>query len=215
MHGNPPGQGRLYSEEERQASLETMLAGVSAEDALWVFAYGSLMWRPCFAPAEEQVAQVYGWHRALDVHAIADRGSLDVPGLWFGLAPGGSVCGLALRVPRDGRTQMLARLWRREMPDDAYVPRWLVCHLPHGRVVRALAFVSNRSSMLYAGKLERMEIARRVAQASGALGSACCYVMRTQAALRAYGLKDHKLDAVAGWLQARHGACRERGGAAH
>ena len=34
-------------------------------DDLWVFGYGSLIWKPEFEFAERRPAKVHGWHRAL------------------------------------------------------------------------------------------------------------------------------------------------------
>lgn len=48
----------LLTEEEIEASLETTLAGRS--DAVWLFAYGSLMWNPAIRIAARRVAVAYG-----------------------------------------------------------------------------------------------------------------------------------------------------------
>ncbi len=38
---------------------------MTADTDLWVFGYGSLMWRPGFEFAERQGAMVRGYHRAI------------------------------------------------------------------------------------------------------------------------------------------------------
>lgn len=198
---------RLVTEAERLASIDALLAGGDAESPIWLFGYGSLLWRPGFWPAQWQVATVHGWRRALDVHAVADRGSVRQPGLWFGLAPHGSVSGVALRIPSRARAVVLPTLWRREMPDDAYQPRWVSCRLIGGSVVQAIAFVTNRASCLYAGSLDEDEIARRMATAYGPHGHARCYLLRTQAALHRYGMRDRIVDGVAAKLARSFGGC--------
>ncbi len=40
------------SDADRAASLRAMLAVRPNTDDVWVFAYGSLIWRPCFAYVE-------------------------------------------------------------------------------------------------------------------------------------------------------------------
>ena len=53
----------LRSEEELKAGLDDVLKEHSADDGLWLFAYGSLMWKPEIEVAERRVATVRGWHR--------------------------------------------------------------------------------------------------------------------------------------------------------
>ena len=67
-----------------------------------VFAYGSLLWRPAFAPVECLTAQVQGWHRALRMRSRVNRGTPDCPGLVFALLPGGA-CRGELHLEEAGR----------------------------------------------------------------------------------------------------------------
>lgn len=224
MNSNPPSTepilplmqdtirpGIAYSEEQRRLSLQRMLAGLPAGGDVWVFAYGSLMWRPGFVPAQESRARVHGWHRALNVHAISHRGSLTQPGLWFGLERGGSVTGAAMRVSGAIRDEVLRQLWDREQPDDAYLPVWVSCRLAEGAAVQALSFAANRASTLYAGELSVAEIARRMQMAGGAFGLARCYLLRTQNALLRLGARDRHIDAVASRLRSEYGPCLHQG----
>ena len=45
--------------------LERALHEWGGHHDLWVFGYGSLIWRPDFDFAERRAARVHGWHRAL------------------------------------------------------------------------------------------------------------------------------------------------------
>src|SRR5689334_8408968 len=64
----------------------------------WVFGYGSLMWRPGFPHAERVRAVLHGRRRAFCIYSVYHRGVPEAPGLVLGLAPGGSVRGVAFRV---------------------------------------------------------------------------------------------------------------------
>ena len=65
---------------------------------LWIFGYGSLMWRPGFDFIESAPALLNGYHRAFCLYSHHHRGTVERPGLVLGLDQGGSCRGLALRV---------------------------------------------------------------------------------------------------------------------
>ena len=46
---------------------------------LWVFGYGSLIWRPDFPFLERRIARLNGAHRALCVYSFVHRGTPEKP----------------------------------------------------------------------------------------------------------------------------------------
>ncbi|MYF08957.1 MAG: gamma-glutamylcyclotransferase, partial [Rhodospirillaceae bacterium] len=48
---------------------------------MWLFGYGSLMWRPGFDYAERRRATLHGRQRALCVRTVHHRGTAARPGL--------------------------------------------------------------------------------------------------------------------------------------
>src|SRR5260370_7845873 len=87
---------------------------------LWVFAYGSLMWRPGFSYLERVSARLYGAHRALCVLSHVHRGTPERPGLVLGLDLGGTCRGIAYRVVAVNRAATLAYLRPRQQATIAY-----------------------------------------------------------------------------------------------
>src|SRR5689334_21810735 len=81
----------------------------------WVFAYGSLIWKPAFEFAESRRAVVRGWHRSFCLRQTRWRGTPEQPGLMMALDRGGSCTGVAYRLPPDGVEAQLHQLLRREM----------------------------------------------------------------------------------------------------
>ena len=122
-------------------------------DELWIFAYGSLMWRPGFDYQERQTARLHGFHRALCIYSHIYRGTPERPGLVMGLDRGGSCHGVAFRVSVESAPATLEYLRARELITNAYTERRLPVRLPSGRMVRALAYVAERGHTQYAGRL--------------------------------------------------------------
>lgn len=159
---------------------------------LWLFGYASLIWRPDFDFAERQPAQVRGWHRALKMWSRVNRGSVEVPGLVFGLLSGGSCRGVVYRIPAASARRMLERLWLREMPTGVYDPRWLRCATPSGPV-QALAFTLSRSSPNFTGTLSDARYREIFATAVGRYGSSLDYARQTLEELQRHGIHDAAL----------------------
>ena len=131
---------------------------------LWVFGYGSLMWRPGFPFAESAPALLKGAHRALCVYSVVHRGTHAQPGLVLGLDRGGACRGVAFRVASGAETDTLAYLREREQVTDVYVEAVRPIRLldGSGRVLKALTYLVDRSHAQYAGDLSLEEQLRMV-----------------------------------------------------
>ncbi len=172
--------------------LDRALHEWGGRDDLWIFGYGSLIWRPDFGYAERRAATVHGWHRALKMWSRVNRGTPECPGLVFGMLSGGSCRGMVFRVDHSHARQVMVNLWQREMVLGVYDPRWLNCRTPQG-AVRALAFTLSRKSPSHTGVLADEEYRRIFAQASGTYGTTRDYAEATHAELQRMGIHDRAL----------------------
>jgi glutathione-specific gamma-glutamylcyclotransferase len=177
---------------------------LDADGHLYVFAYGSLIWRPGFTHATAHPALLRGFHRRFCLWSHRYRGTPDRPGLVLGLDRGGACRGLAFAVPGREAAAVLAYLDDRELPDGAeqvYHRRMLAVRLlDGGRSVRAVAYVANRDCRLYCGRLPAERAAAAIAQGHGQMGANRDYLLNTLSHLRAMGVRDAGLDRIAALL---------------
>ncbi len=176
---------------------------LDADGSLYVFAYGSLIWRPGFAHSAEHPALLRGYHRRFCIWSRSYRGTPEAPGLVLGLDRGGACRGVAFRVPERDAAAVLDYLQEREMPrseEAVYKRRVLrVTLLDGGREVRAVAFVVDRTRPSYC-RPEADAAAAAIAQGRGQMGCNREYLFNTVAHLRAMGVRDAGLDRIAALL---------------
>jgi cation transport protein ChaC len=178
-----------WSKERIDESMRATLQG-RPRGAVWIFAYGSLMWNPQLELTEVRRGRLEGWHRSFCLRAIAGRGSLAAPGRMLSLEPGGETLGLALCLDQRSLYEELGLVWTREMPTGAYVPTWCPVSLVDGRVVHTITFVANSSHPLHGRDASVGAVAPLIAAASGPLGSNADYVMLLERSLADEGMED-------------------------
>ena len=175
------------------AMLERTLQEWGGHDDLWIFAYGSLIWKPDFEFAERRPAKVHGWHRALKMWSRINRGTPERPGLVFGMLSGGTCQGMVFRIPRTAGQEVLTKLWAREMALAVYDPKWLTCHTSNGPL-RALAFTLSRKSPSHTGVLTEEEYRRIFTECIGIYGTTFDYAHRTLEELKQHNIHDRELE---------------------
>ncbi len=170
------------------------MTGQSAKSGIWIFAYGSLMWRPGFAYDACHKAVLHGYHRAFCVFSHVHRGTPHRPGLVLGLDRGGSCRGLAYHVAAEARADVRAYLRAREQVTQIYREAFLPVRLePDRRRVEALCFVVDRAHAQYAGKLAFEDQVALIVGAVGRSGENPDYLANTVAHLQDMGIRDQGL----------------------
>src|SRR5499426_3845388 len=173
---------------------------------LWVFAYGSLIWRPGFAFLERVEARLIGAHRALCVYSFYHRGTAERPGLVLGLDRGGACRGIAYRVAAAARAETIAYLREREQVTMVYreCTRRVWLKGDPERSVSAICYMVDRGHAQYAGRLSLEQKLHHVRQGHGHSGADRDYVIATVAALEALGLRETELHLLAERLKGAH-----------
>src|SRR5918997_1780860 len=166
-------------------------------DDLWIFGYGSLMWRPGFRHVERHRAQLHGYHRSLCIFSHVHRGTPDAPGLVLGLDRGGGRPRSGLRGAPPGGGAPTPSPRRSEPATAVYLERHVRVHLEYRRRIRALTFVADRRHIQYAGRLPEADLMRLVRQGVGLSGANPDYVRATHEQLIEMGVSDRILARIA------------------
>jgi glutathione-specific gamma-glutamylcyclotransferase len=191
-----PGPEEGYStftEEEYEAAAARLLQQKSPEP-LWIFAYGSLIWKPAFVAVEQRRATAFGWHRAFCLELTRWRGSPQQPGLMMGLERGGRCDGVVYRLPDGEHVKQLGRLLRREIggQEEMRTVRWITVETKAGKR-RALTFWAGPTGLDYNVRLPLARVAQILARACGHIGSGADYLFQTVSKLEEFGIRDRNL----------------------
>ena len=194
LHPAPPPASSFlrWTEQERLASLQTALKDWVPGQDLWIFGYGSLIWRPEFDFIEQRAASLQGYHRSLCLWSRINRGTPEIPGLVFGLEQSGACQGMVFKIPSQNVEQTFDAVWKREMGTGAYLPRWLNCETQQGAVA-AMAFVIDQNGPAYVKQPPEDDLVDIICRAHGTYGSCFDYVTQTAVSLKAAGICDEQL----------------------
>ncbi len=173
-------------------------------DSLWVFGYGSLMWRPGFAYEICKQALLKGYHRSLCVFSHVHRGTPKTPGLVLGLDEGGQCNGIAYRVSAENRDKTLEYLRKREQVTNIYLERQVeIWPVGEDSSVTATTYIVDKTHRQYTGKLTTGEQLRYIRQGNGQSGKSTDYVLSAASHLEEIGVEDIELNALARLLKGR------------
>ena len=158
---------------------------------MWVFGYGSLVWRPALPFCERAVGFIEGWVRRFWQGSMDHRGVPEAPGRVVTLVPeAGAECwGIGYRVPQGRRSEVLETLDHREK--GGYERHFVEVHL-RGRdeSVKGLIYIATPENPNYLGPAPLREIVSQVRRSHGPSGSNVEYVQKLAAALREIDISD-------------------------
>lgn len=168
---------------------------------LWVFGYGSLVWRPAFAFDARHAGYIVGKTRRFWQSSTDHRGVIGAPGRVVTLVdePGARCWGMVYRVTPSERDAVLVRLDHREK--NGYVRQRVTVHRESGDPIDALVYVAASDNDDFAGPAPLEEIAAQVRRSAGPSGDNVEYVLELAAALHAMGAEDEHVFSLAALLR--------------
>src|SRR5690606_30749717 len=133
-------------------------------EPLWLFGYGSLIWRPAFAYVERRPAVVAGWERRFWQGSTDHRGVPHAPGRDVAPlpAPAGRCVGVVYRVDAAEADAVLAALDHREQGGYTRVDLRAELLQPDGERVPAVTYVATHGNRNWLGEAPLGEIARQI-----------------------------------------------------
>ena len=165
---------------------------------LWIFGYGSLMWKPGFAFAEAARARLVGFKRCFCIYSTNHRGQPARPGLVLGLDRGGMCDGLAYRVAPEHARATAEYLRVREQVNGVYREALVPVTIEEGRrrEVLAQAYIVERAHPSFTGPLSLKDQARMIRGAKGVSGANLDYLVNTLAHLGELGIREPELERI-------------------
>lgn len=157
---------------------------------LWVFGYGSLIWKPGFEFAEKRLASVGGYHRRFCQASHDHRGTPDRPGRVVTLAadPGSECEGMAFRL-EESVEAVLRLLDIREQ--DGYERQSLTLRFKDGTAEEGVTWIAVEGNPSWRGGESTDEIAQLIAHRNGPSGSNREYLFELQRALIEVNIVDN------------------------
>ena len=169
---------------------------------MWIFAYGSLIFRPDFPFVERRRAYVRGWQRRFWQGSPDHRGVPEAPGRVVTLVASEGFCGgCAYRIDPNGGRAILEALDAREQAgfertnvelfDSPEAPAFFGS---------AITWIAGKDNAHFLGPIPDAEIAAEIRERRGPSGPNAEYVLRLRDALRALEVVDEHVETIASLL---------------
>ena len=148
--------------------------------SVWLFGYGSLIFKADFPFLERRPASIEGWTRRFWQGSHDHRGTATAPGRVATLVPEpGAVChGMAYLIT----PEVFGHLDHREK--NGYLRLATDIHFEDGSCAEGLVYIATAENAAFLGAASERDIARQIAAAHGPSGPNKDYLMELAQALR-------------------------------
>jgi cation transport protein ChaC len=161
-------------------------------ETVWLFGYGSLIYKVDFPYLERRPACIRGWARRFWQGSHDHRGTPEAPGRVVTLiAAAGEVCrGMAYRISTD----VFVHLDHREK--NGYTRQRIALGFDDGSEADGVVYVADPANEAFLGETSEAEIADQIAVSHGPSGANRDYALGLAAALRELGGLDAHVAAI-------------------
>lgn len=178
-------------------AINRRLHRFEGHESVWLFGYGSLIWKADFEWLERKPARIHSWVRRFWQGSHDHRGTPEAPGRVATLVPfdGGTCAGMAYRIT----PAVFDHLDEREK--NGYLRTRIRIEFTDGSAADGLVYVGSADNAAFLGPAEDAELARHIASARGPSGLNREYFERLVEALAALGERDPHLEGIARELE--------------
>ncbi|MFW5823947.1 MAG: gamma-glutamylcyclotransferase [Marinobacter sp.] len=166
-------------------------------DDVWLFGYGSLIYKVDFPFLERRVATIEGWARRFWQGSHDHRGTPEAPGRVATLvqAPGENCPGMAYRVS----PQVFEHLDHREK--NGYLRFFVPMTFADRQRADGLVYVAGADNAAFLGPAPLDQMAAQIARSSGPSGANADYLLALARALEELGARDEHVFELARRLE--------------
>jgi cation transport regulator ChaC len=173
-------------------SLNKQRHNLDQFDEIWLFGYGSLIYKVDFPYLTSEYGHINGYVRRFWQGSHDHRGTPENPGRVLTLipAPGTRCFGRAFKVEK----RVFDHLDHREK--NGYLREILSIELADGRTVNGLVYIAGTDNAAFLGEASVQTIAKQISQSEGPSGKNQDYVFQLADALRQHQEHDEHVFAV-------------------
>lgn len=177
---------------EINRAMDLAMNHFDGRHSVWLFGYGSLIWKADFPFIERRPASIAGWVRRFWQGSHDHRGTPDAPGRVVTLVPQeNAVCqGMAYLVT----PEEFVHLDHREKNGYLRLPTEI--RFDGGGSEKGLVYIARHDNAAYLGEASEWEIAQHIAGARGPSGPNAEYLVHLAHALRDMGHEDEHVFAI-------------------
>ena len=157
---------------------------------IWLFGYGSIMWKTGFNYEERRLALLRDHARRFWQGSEDHRGIPGAPGRVVTLihAPGELCWGMAYRLHADQLEETLSSLDYREK--GGYARESIIMEFEDGHTATGMTYFATRDNPHFLGEAPDEDIARQIASSHGPSGSNKAYILQLNQTLLNHRIRD-------------------------
>jgi len=165
--------------------------------SIWLFGYGSILWRPDMPYTAAKIARLSGFQRRFWQASTDHRGTLEQPGAVVTLrqVDHAQTLGIAYCIEQTGLVQTMSQLDQREQ--NGYAQQAISLTLDTGQVIQATTYIAPPGNTWDLGSPSETLLAAQIQAASGPSGTNLAYFQRLLWASECLNEVDDHLNRIA------------------